>query len=146
MLESGKIEDGGMAERLKAAVLKTVSGVTHSGVRIPLPPPVQATDRTPYKPSVRLLCAPNQIFQFPQAHRKVAWLAAAALRNPCGVAESISIHSGSLSGAGAGVGGVPPASGGVHGATGNDPAAGSGGSGIFRAKSPEWLPTRGQAV
>ena len=28
-----------MAERLKAAVLKTVSGVTHSGVRIPLPPP-----------------------------------------------------------------------------------------------------------
>ena len=30
---------GGMAERLKAAVLKTVSGVTHSGVRIPLPPP-----------------------------------------------------------------------------------------------------------
>ena len=34
-----KIEGGGMAERLKAAVLKTVSGVTHSGVRIPLPPP-----------------------------------------------------------------------------------------------------------
>jgi hypothetical protein len=29
-----------MAERSKAAVLKTVSGVTHSGVRIPLPPPV----------------------------------------------------------------------------------------------------------
>ena len=28
-----------MAERLKAAVLKTVSGETHSGVRIPLPPP-----------------------------------------------------------------------------------------------------------
>ena len=28
-----------MAEWLKAAVLKTVSGVTHSGVRIPLPPP-----------------------------------------------------------------------------------------------------------
>ena len=28
-----------MAERSKAAVLKTVSGVTHSGVRIPLPPP-----------------------------------------------------------------------------------------------------------
>ncbi len=28
-----------MAEGLKAAVLKTVSGVTHSGVRIPLPPP-----------------------------------------------------------------------------------------------------------
>ena len=33
------IEDGGMAERLKAAVLKTVNGVTRSGVRIPLPPP-----------------------------------------------------------------------------------------------------------
>src|ERR1039457_1831946 len=32
------IGSGGMAERLKAAVLKTVSGVTHSGVRIPLPP------------------------------------------------------------------------------------------------------------
>jgi hypothetical protein len=29
-----------MAEWLKAAVLKTVSGVTRSGVRIPLPPPV----------------------------------------------------------------------------------------------------------
>jgi phosphoribosylformylglycinamidine synthase subunit PurS len=28
-----------MAERLKAAVLKTVNGVTRSGVRIPLPPP-----------------------------------------------------------------------------------------------------------
>ena len=29
-----------MAEWLKAAVLKTVNGVTRSGVRIPLPPPV----------------------------------------------------------------------------------------------------------
>jgi hypothetical protein len=38
-MESGKIEDGGMAEWLKAAVLKTVNGVTRSGVRIPLPPP-----------------------------------------------------------------------------------------------------------
>jgi hypothetical protein len=28
-----------MGERLKPAVLKTVSGVTRSGVRIPLPPP-----------------------------------------------------------------------------------------------------------
>jgi hypothetical protein len=35
----GYLGSGGMAERLKAAVLKTVSGVTHSGVRIPLPPP-----------------------------------------------------------------------------------------------------------
>jgi hypothetical protein len=33
------MENGGMAEWLKAAVLKTVSGVTRSGVRIPLPPP-----------------------------------------------------------------------------------------------------------
>jgi hypothetical protein len=39
VLESGKIVNGGMAEWLKAAVLKTVSGVTRSGVRIPLPPP-----------------------------------------------------------------------------------------------------------
>ncbi len=38
-MKSGKIEDGGMAEWLKAAVLKTVNGVTRSGVRIPLPPP-----------------------------------------------------------------------------------------------------------
>jgi hypothetical protein len=30
-----------MAEWLKAAVLKTVSGVTRSGVRIPLPPPTR---------------------------------------------------------------------------------------------------------
>jgi hypothetical protein len=33
------IKNGGMAEWLKAAVLKTVNGVTRSGVRIPLPPP-----------------------------------------------------------------------------------------------------------
>src|SRR5689334_16214376 len=32
---------GGMAERFKAAVLKTVDGETRPGVRIPLPPPVQ---------------------------------------------------------------------------------------------------------
>ena len=35
-----------MAEWLKAAVLKTVSGVTRSGVRIPLPPPVQSVADT----------------------------------------------------------------------------------------------------
>jgi hypothetical protein len=40
MKESGKIEDGGMAEWLKAAVLKTVRVERLSGVRIPLPPPV----------------------------------------------------------------------------------------------------------
>lgn len=34
-----------MAERLNAPVLKTVSGVTRSGVRIPLPPPVLQTKR-----------------------------------------------------------------------------------------------------
>ena len=38
-MKSGRIKSGGMAEWLKAAVLKTVSGVTRSGVRIPLPPP-----------------------------------------------------------------------------------------------------------
>jgi hypothetical protein len=32
-------ERGGMAERLKAAVLKTASRVIVTGVRIPLPPP-----------------------------------------------------------------------------------------------------------
>jgi hypothetical protein len=39
MKESDKIRSGGMGEWLKPAVLKTVSGVTRSGVRIPLPPP-----------------------------------------------------------------------------------------------------------
>jgi hypothetical protein len=38
-MKSGRIEIGGMGEWLKPAVLKTVSGVTRSGVRIPLPPP-----------------------------------------------------------------------------------------------------------
>jgi hypothetical protein len=37
--KSDKIGIGGMGEWLKPAVLKTVSGVTRSGVRIPLPPP-----------------------------------------------------------------------------------------------------------
>ena len=41
MKKSGKIENGGMGEWLKPAVLKTVSGVTRSGVRIPLPPPAR---------------------------------------------------------------------------------------------------------
>ena len=35
------INCGGMAEWLKAAVLKTASRVIVTGVRIPLPPPVQ---------------------------------------------------------------------------------------------------------
>ncbi len=30
---------GGMAERFKAVVLKTIDGATRPGVRIPLPPP-----------------------------------------------------------------------------------------------------------
>ncbi len=47
MAESVKIVNGGMAERLNAAVLKTVSGETRSGVRIPLPPPISnCPDRT----------------------------------------------------------------------------------------------------
>jgi hypothetical protein len=44
MMESGKIVNGGMAERLNAPVLKTVRVERLSGVRIPLPPPVQVTD------------------------------------------------------------------------------------------------------
>ena len=39
-VESDTMESGGMAERFKAAVLKTVDGVTRPGVRIPLPPPL----------------------------------------------------------------------------------------------------------
>src|SRR4029077_5134538 len=35
----GIIGSGGMGEWLKPAVLKTVCGVTRTGVRIPLPPP-----------------------------------------------------------------------------------------------------------
>ena len=35
---------GGMAEWLKAAVLKTVIGVSLSGVRIPLPPPAKSDE------------------------------------------------------------------------------------------------------
>ena len=37
--DTDRIGTGGMGEWLKPAVLKTVSGVTRSGVRIPLPPP-----------------------------------------------------------------------------------------------------------
>jgi hypothetical protein len=39
MKESGTIENGGMAEWFKAAVLKTVGVERLPGVRIPLPPP-----------------------------------------------------------------------------------------------------------
>jgi hypothetical protein len=39
LAESGKIMSGGMAEWLKAAVLKTVELERVPGVRIPLPPP-----------------------------------------------------------------------------------------------------------
>lgn len=39
-------KSGGMGEWLKPAVLKTVSGVTRSGVRIPLPPPENQFIRT----------------------------------------------------------------------------------------------------
>jgi hypothetical protein len=56
------IGSGGMAERLKAAVLKTVSGVTHSGVRIPLPPPDTKTRRFPAIPRVAKNGAPSGRF------------------------------------------------------------------------------------
>ena len=52
--KSDKIGIGGMGEWLKPAVLKTVSGVTRSGVRIPLPPPVyliRALRRNLWKPA-----------------------------------------------------------------------------------------------
>src|ERR1700688_4591139 len=45
MMESGKIEGGGMAERLNAPVLKTVRVERLSGVRIPLPPPTSTQPR-----------------------------------------------------------------------------------------------------
>ena len=47
-----------MAERSKAAVLKTVSGVTHSGVRIPLPPPYICVDLTDFVTSI-FTCTQN---------------------------------------------------------------------------------------
>ncbi len=46
---------GGMGEWLKPAVLKTVSGVTRSGVRIPLPPPIYLS----YNQSFRVFWACN---------------------------------------------------------------------------------------
>ena len=48
-----------MAEWLKAAVLKTVSGVTRSGVRIPLPPP-NISDRMDVTPHHLLLGSPEE--------------------------------------------------------------------------------------
>jgi hypothetical protein len=46
-----------MAEWLKAAVLKTVSGATRSGVRIPLPPPdTKKPVVAPEVPVVRVTC------------------------------------------------------------------------------------------
>jgi hypothetical protein len=42
-----------MGEWLKPAVLKTVSGVTRSGVRIPLPPP--ATPRNARRAIVKII-------------------------------------------------------------------------------------------
>ena len=44
-------ETGGMGERLKPAVLKTVSPERGSGVRIPLPPPISATTRRLTRPA-----------------------------------------------------------------------------------------------
>jgi hypothetical protein len=45
---------GGMAEWLKAAVLKTVRGESSSRVRIPLPPPSRASTRPVAKTSIGL--------------------------------------------------------------------------------------------
>ena len=42
---SGGLPYGGMAEWLKAVVLKTTVGETSPGVRIPLPPPELTTGR-----------------------------------------------------------------------------------------------------
>src|SRR6185312_1550893 len=55
-----------MAEWLKAAVLKTVNGVTRSGVRIPLPPPENKRVNAPridsdallYQSFVQIWCNP----------------------------------------------------------------------------------------
>jgi hypothetical protein len=47
MMESDKIINGGMAERLNAPVLKTVRVERLSGVRIPLPPPFSASMTLP---------------------------------------------------------------------------------------------------
>ena len=49
---AGKIRLGGVAERLKAPVLKTGSGESRSWVRIPPPPPEQGADRGPESPRV----------------------------------------------------------------------------------------------
>src|ERR1017187_7322804 len=52
------IGSGGMAEWLKAAVLKTVNGATRSGVRIPLPPPdIKNNAAAPQLPVVCVSCA-----------------------------------------------------------------------------------------
>ena len=64
MVRSAKMVSGGMAEWLKAAVLKTVSGVTRSGVRIPLPPPEKkrvscrpvGPGKMPFQPPVQIWC------------------------------------------------------------------------------------------
>ena len=42
-----------MGEWLKPAVLKTVSGVTRSGVRIPLPPPALSQSLSPPRARIR---------------------------------------------------------------------------------------------
>jgi hypothetical protein len=45
-----------MGEWLKPAVLKTVSGVTRSGVRIPLPPPARRSlDLSNWEAAVKLI-------------------------------------------------------------------------------------------
>src|SRR5439155_10385399 len=63
-------ESGGMAERSKAAVLKTVSGVTHSGVRIPLPPPVLNSHGHGFQPMTITLKEKSQLLVPPSVQRR----------------------------------------------------------------------------
>jgi hypothetical protein len=52
--DSGDLRCGGMAEWLKAVVLKTTVGATSPGVRIPLPPPALTTGRAVAAPPLTL--------------------------------------------------------------------------------------------
>ena len=56
-MNSVKIVNGGMGEWLKPAVLKTVSGETRSGVRIPLPPPAFSEVPESQRAVLHLACA-----------------------------------------------------------------------------------------
>ncbi len=76
MVES--VRFGGMAERSKATVLKTVVGLHPPGVRIPLPPPAKfgttgcysgvVAGLTPRNSSLSGKISPNNV------HWKIAWI------------------------------------------------------------------------